>query len=66
MTFTAKYRSECADCGDAITPGDEATSMPHGTVHAKCPDAVDGIAPDRLCMECFMEKSLAGTCGCVR
>ena len=61
--FEAKYAGTCADCDGRINPGDMITYLGRGNaVHVKCPANVDKIG--EVCDRCFMEKSVAGKCGC--
>lgn len=63
MSFTAKFRSECPDCGETIRRGDEVEfNSADEVTHVICPD-VDTRPADRVCPECFTELPVTGVCG---
>lgn len=71
--FEAMYYDECAeDCGTRIVPGDSITISGDERTHERCAiramesrDADDGATLGAVvCMKCFQQKSIAGTCGC--
>jgi hypothetical protein len=53
--FVARYRGECADCGDRIEPGQQVTYVDDELTHADC---ADGTAPARRdpgpCPHCWL------------
>lgn len=54
MAFLAKYRGECADCGQSIEVGNEVFYA-GDLVHVTCP--IDRVV---ICDRCFLTKP----CGC--
>lgn len=67
MSFTAKYRGVCHECGEDILPKQEATYVGHhaeGEIrhYPDCPE--DRTAhPREICPRCFMELPVNGICG---
>ncbi len=66
MSFTAKYRTKCAECEDPINPGEEAEYDTDGdVVHVFCPE--DASATNRtqrpVCPDCWQELPANGICG---
>ena len=63
-SFTARYRSTCADCEDTISPGDEVVyNSSNEVVHVKCPTSLTDQL-NNICPRCFMAMARNGTCGC--
>ena len=71
MRFVAKYQGECAECGEAIKPGDDCLFVlsdhedDNGKLiaHEKCPQPTLKVVRE-VCETCFQEKSVSGYCGC--
>lgn len=57
MTFAAKFKSVCPDCGHPIEIGDELQYLDGNYVHApRCPESADVLAvPAKtpLCGRCY-------------
>lgn len=62
--FTAKYPGKCAGCGDYISPGTEVHYVEDELCHADCSDLKPEPKPRPVCMDCFTEIALNGTCSC--
>ena len=63
MTFTARYRGECAACYEDILPGQEAAYGVGGkVVHVVCPEPVPEVRRP-VCPACFTEIPVSGVCG---
>lgn len=65
MSFIAKYRGTCEDCGDDVEPGQEATFLSdHKSIrHVKCPEGHFPDKPGEVCPRCFTEIPVSGVCG---
>lgn len=65
MSFIAKYRGTCEDCGDDVKPGQEASFLPdrQSIRHSPaCPEP-PSLTPAQLCPRCFLELPRTGVCG---
>lgn len=55
-TFTVRWGFQCAECGEAVKVGDEATFTATGDkIHFACPTTdseIIGKRPDNLCPRC--------------
>ena len=52
MSFTAKYKGTCANCDEAIEPGQEVDyDDDDALVHVKCPTTVTPLGS--VCPRCF-------------
>lgn len=66
MSFIAKYRGECVECGCAVLPKQEATyvDFAEGEIkHVECPDDVRILTARETCPRCFVELPVTGICG---
>jgi len=64
MSFIAKYRSECAECGLTIQKGDEAKFVAFDeVVHVNCPSDTTTIQRE-VCPNCFCEVPVNRKCDC--
>lgn len=67
MSFTAKYRSPCAndDCEDGVLPGQEVEwAADHRVIHVVCPEDRDiSGKPLPICPRCFLAIPVSGVCG---
>jgi hypothetical protein len=55
MSFKAKYRGICADCGSTIHEGDEITYDEHDeVVHVRCIEEPEPVR--EVCQSCWLEK----------
>lgn len=60
MSFPARYRGYCTDCGGTIEPGQDVVYVENDAdpvndvlVHVKCPEEVPEIPPDvERCPRC--------------
>lgn len=59
MSFTARYRGDCADCDEGISPGDEVDYGADDELrHVDCEDLVITAPPTPpLCGDCFMHHN---------
>lgn len=65
MSFEARYRSRCADCGDVIAKGDLVVyNEDDELAHADCEES-GATTPEREpCRRCWMVAAVNGACGC--
>lgn len=64
-TFAAKHASLCSVCREGIHPGDSIRYSITGQVrHDVCPNDPDTEPAREICRTCWLERSIAGTCGC--
>ena len=70
MSFAAEYHGTCSDCWGHITPGQEVEfrkpedAKERVVCHLTCPQPELPLKYG-VCLVCFMEKTAAGTCGCL-
>jgi hypothetical protein len=70
--FAADYHGTCSDCWGHIVPGQmveyrkvEGANTQAGLLcHVECPQDELPLKYG-VCEKCFMEKTAAGTCGCL-
>ena len=65
MSFLAKYRGVCDECGGDVRPGDEVTftAFADGEIrHVRCPDDTSLRRAGRVCPKCFIELPSTGVC----
>lgn len=62
-SFTARYISECADCGNDIEPGDEAMyDEDDQVVHVHCPDKPLKVSVGKACPDCWLVHPKGSEC----
>lgn len=64
--FTAAYPGVCALDLDPVLVGDLVEYGLDGELqHVACGRRLDLAVAAGICPECFMQRSVAGTCGCL-
>jgi hypothetical protein len=63
-SFEARYGGRCAECDEAIKPGQICNYVDDDMVHVDCESAITPEKPAEVCSECWMAKSVTGECGC--
>jgi hypothetical protein len=62
VTFTAKFRGECTNCGGDVKDTECDFDGTNGIVHVQCP--LDGLTLMRpVCPVHFTELPVSGVCG---
>ena len=51
MTFTARFRTDCPECGEPVRPGDDAVMTDDGAAHAYH-DTTTPVRAGRVCPSC--------------
>ena len=64
MSFTARYRSVCPECGEFIEPDDEVTWIGGEVAHADPAECIEALEPvGATCPKHFIELPRSGQCG---
>lgn len=60
--FEARFHGQCPSCGEHIGPGYPVKYVEDQLVHEDCEAAYKPEPDVEVCDQCFMAKSVTGTC----